>query len=149
MAQFDVSVSGFWTCSGESGAASVEAFTETVSVSADTESDIADADIEAALNAVAPEGCRANSFTVEGVFQPEPGQVVTVYAIATFDCGKKGRIYRTFRIDVPSTATRDEVLDEVLLTILAQMDVASDRYDCTYVGFDITAPLFYQYSSGG
>lgn len=148
MAQFDVSVSGFWSCRGDDGSLSVQEMQETVSITADSEDAIADSDIEAALSAIAPSGCRVNSFTVEGVFAVEQGGMITVYAVATFDCGSRGLIYRTFRIDVPTTSTRDEVLDEMLLTILAQMDVASGRYDCTYVGFDITAPLFYQYSAG-
>lgn len=148
MAQFDVSVSGYWRCGSAETGLSVEGFAETVTVSADTEADISDADIGAALMDIAPPGCTINSFTVEGVFAPEPGGLITVYATAKFNCGQRGIIYRTFRVDVPTTSTRDEVLDEMLLTVLARMDVDPAGYDCRYLGFEITAPLLYQYSSG-
>lgn len=149
MAQFDLTVRVTWFNPDPSFGSSTYETTENISVEVESEAAISDADIRAALAAVTPAGAQLSGYTVEGVFAPESGGTITVYAAAKFICADGRTVFRTFRIDVPTTSTRDEVLDEMLLTILARMDIDPAGYDCTYAGFEITAPLLYAYSIGG
>lgn len=74
------------------------------------------------------------------------GQLVTIYYVAIFDCGDGFLDYRTGRVDVPITATRDSMLDDIRGDIVRMMSAgANPVYDCTYTSFQVTAPAYYQY----
>lgn len=114
-----------------------------------------------------PDGCRVvgsiSTLISPAAFAPPPGeigdagdistptvddigQLVTIYAVAIFDCHDGYLDYRTVRVDVPVTATRDQLLDSIRGAV-AQMILhgVNPVYECTYVSFRITAPAMYQY----
>jgi hypothetical protein len=79
--------------------------------------------------------------------EPDEYAIVTVYASVHMQC-KVGRKWKDRWITVTHDTPTNAPLEEVLDALSRVAEAKAEAYECVMLGLDITAPTYYQYSTG-